>query len=71
MKRPFTVAWHAPGQQRLTLAELMCRQELIAFLRTKPWADKSRRYHWSRKEEYVNGLKGILGVWCVSNCSPA
>ena len=42
-----------------------CRKELIQFLHSQPWADKGSRYHWTRKEEYVNGLKGILGVWCA------
>ena len=44
----------------------MHRGELIKFLQSQPWADKSRRYHWTRREEYVSGLRGILSVWCVT-----
>ena len=41
----------------------MSREELLKFLATQPWADKSRRYFQSRTEEYVNGLGAALGIW--------
>ncbi len=39
------------------------RAELLEYLATQPWADKSKRYFQSRTEEYVNGLRTALGIW--------
>ena len=41
------------------------RKELIDLLTTEPWGDKSRRNFLDRREEYVAGLRGAVGIWYV------
>ena len=36
------------------------------MLATKPWGDKTRRYFLTRPEEYREGLKAALGIWCAA-----
>eukprot|EP00884_Botryococcus_braunii_P015671 jgi/Botrbrau1/2788/Bobra.0125s0001.1 len=36
--------------------------ELAEILANTEWGDKSRRYYWTRPEEYVGGLKAALGI---------
>jgi hypothetical protein len=42
------------------------RRELAELLATKPWGDKTRRYFLTRPEEYREGLKAALGIWCAA-----
>jgi acyl-CoA oxidase len=43
--------------------------ELAGILKETEWGDKSRRYYLTRTEEYVEGLKAALGIWCAP-CLP-
>ena len=42
-----------------------CRAELAGIVKETEWGDKSRRYYLTRTEEYVDGLKAALGIWCA------
>lgn len=57
---------NAPGPQRPLFStgrdKLRRKRELSELLQMQPWADKSRRYFWTREEEYVNCLKAAFGI---------
>ena len=36
------------------------------MLKETEFGDKSRRYYLTRTEEYVDGLKAALGIWCAA-----
>lgn len=42
------------------------QRELIELMSKHQWADKSKRYSWTREEEYVNALRGAIGIWYVA-----
>jgi hypothetical protein len=35
----------------------------VKLLQSQPWADKTHRYFLTREQEYVNGLKAMVGMW--------
>lgn len=39
------------------------------MLKQTEFGDKSRRYYLTRTEEYVDGLKAALGIWCAAQAS--
>lgn len=39
------------------------------MLKETEFGDKSRRYYLTRTEEYVDGLKAALGIWCAARAS--
>ena len=41
----------------------ICREKLLKILESQPWGKKSKRYFYSRNEEYVNALRAGLGLW--------
>jgi len=41
------------------------QRELIELMSKHAWADKSKRYSWTREEEHVNALRGAIGIWYV------
>ena len=41
----------------------LCRDKLVKLLQAQPWGDKSRRYFYSRTEEYVTALQAAIGLW--------
>lgn len=63
---PLPAVW--PFQWEYPTADATCdtllrRRELVRLLQSKPWGDKSLRYHLSREEEYRNGLQATIGIW--------
>jgi len=42
------------------------QRELIELMSKHAWADKSKRYSWTREEEHVKALQGAIGIWYVS-----
>ena len=47
----------------LSCQMLLRRAEIIGLLQSQPWGSKKRRHHLTRKEEYVDALRGVLGIW--------
>lgn len=41
------------------------RKELIQMMTREAWGEKTGRYYLNREEEYVAGLRGGVGMWCV------
>ncbi|EFN54271.1 hypothetical protein CHLNCDRAFT_36152 [Chlorella variabilis] len=43
--------------------KLQRREELVKLLSSQPWGDKTHRYFLTREQEYVGGLKAMVGMW--------
>jgi hypothetical protein len=35
----------------------------VQLLQSQPWGDKTHRYFLTREQEYVAGLKAMVGMW--------
>ena len=40
------------------------------MLERQPFGDKSQRYYLTRQEEYTEGLKAAVGIWCAPSGGP-
>lgn len=54
---------HVPPSTAHACAATAPRHQFAEAMSKSSWGDKSRRYFLSHEEEYVEALRGILGVW--------